>query len=675
MDPLQKKGIAEMVGLVWHFFGGGKDLRGHALFVSSSVLLAVAFIGALLLVLRSRGWRHWLLFVLYFWLVPLSMALGVWWLRPMVHPRYALMFSLPLFIGMSYTIITCFDGRTPAKLAGAFLAAALAATFALGLGIAYFDTGYYNDDVRGLARYLEPRSETNDLVVVHASDHAVGYYYDGSARITMVDPENAQAMASLGADLLGKERAFVGWPFGVPVGKVSQLPFLMETHGRLVDRRAFRGYSLETYELGEAPGSETLQLASADFEGVRLTGIFCQKETTADGAVCLALRWRLDQAVPQSYKAVVTLWDCEGRRLSATDMLLKNEWGLPTEHWTPGHESVDYYVVPIPIGTPPLSYRVTVGVYDAADLQRLSYLDEAGSSAGVDFLLGEVKVTGALGFERDPYGTRSTLELQVLAEPEIADGLALEGFAINDQPLRRMVSVTLRWRALRSDLPRYVPLLRFRQGDVIDTVVGSHLFEQQYPTSVWSQGEVVIEYRDVRYPADGRRATLEVETAGHAVALGEVAMEKGNAVFSVPLMQHSVGVQFGDFAELLGYDIDRLETRTDEKVGLTLYWRATSESPIVCSYTVFAHLLSQDGRLIGQHDGKPALGMRPTMSWVPGEIIADIHGMSFSESSYQGKAVIEVGLYESLTIKRVPMDNGRDHVILPTEIAVWPAQR
>jgi hypothetical protein len=262
-----------------------------------------------------------------------------------------------------------------------------------------------------------------------------------------------------------------------------------------------------------------------------------------------------------------------------------------------------------------------------------------------------------------------------LPEPEIADGLALEGFAIDDQPSRRMVGVTLQWRALSSKLPKLVPWIRFRQGNVVYAGAGSRLLEEQYPTTEWREGEVMIEHRDIRYPQDGNRAALEIAIGEHAVELAEIELEKIDAVFQVPPMQHSIGVQFGDFAKLLGYDIGGVEIRTNEKVSLSLYWQAISEKPILTRYSVFAHLLSEDGQLIGQHDGEPAGDMRPTLGWTAGEIIVDTHEMPFDDLTYEGKARIEVGLYESLTIERVVTEDGRDHIILPTEIMVRPKQQ
>jgi hypothetical protein len=129
-----------------------------------------------------------------------------------------------------------------------------------------------------------------------------------------------------------------------------------------------------------------------------------------------------------------------------------------------------------------------------------------------------------------------------------------------------------------------------------------------------------------------------------------------------------VRVRFGDFAELVGYGLPALEVTTAQPLPLTLYWRGL-EGTSATNYLVFTHLLSQDGRLIGQHDGAPAGGTRPTTGWVAGEIITDPHSMAFADAAYTGPAKIAVGLYDPAT-GRVLTDTGDDRVVLPVTLNV-----
>ena len=665
--PTLRMTLFKLASFIWHFFNGGNDLRHHHLFAPLSYLLAVVFTVALLLSIRADDQRRQTWITLCHQMIPLSMALAFSWWKPVIAPRYIIMFMIPLFILMGRAIVVSIGAGWPLKLAGLLLALTLAVVFALGLRIAFFDPTYFKDDARGLGQYLASQATANDVIITHPIDYSVEYYYNGDAPIAMIDPDDAQLIASLEEALRGKRRAFLAWPFGTPLDQPGLLPFLMEMSGRYAGGELFKGYRLRIYDLEQLPSLPRIRPTEADFGDLRLTGAFYQDHVLADDAICLALRWQLTRPTERAYKVVVILWDEAGRRLSGTDMLLTNpRWGLSTERWVSGEEQVNYYIVPVPLGTPPLSYRLTVGIYDAETMERLPFLDTNGNPAGDDFPLGEVKLAKAHDFERDPYGTRSHLSLQTLDEPEVADGLALEGFAINKKRARpqETVSVVLRWRALRDGLPRYVPRLRLRQGDAVWAEVGSTLFEERYPTTEWAEGEVVFEQRDFAYPPRVGRAVLEVKVAGRAVPLGEMELDTSGLVFEPPPMQHQVEVRFGGFAELLGYDLDKTEATTDDKVRLTLYWRAINEEPLTTSYTVFTQLLSEDGRLIGQHDGIPAGGERPTMSWVPGEVIADVHDMEFSDTEYRGKAVIEVGVYESLTVERVHTEDGHDHVIL-----------
>jgi hypothetical protein len=133
----------------------------------------------------------------------------------------------------------------------------------------------------------------------------------------------------------------------------------------------------------------------------------------------------------------------------------------------------------------------------------------------------------------------------------------------------------------------------------------------------------------------------------------------------------SLNVQLDNVAELIGYDLTSAEVNTSQGLGLTLYWRAL-EGARAADYWVFTHLMStpRDVRLIGQHDGVPGGGSRPTTGWTAGEVIADYHQMTFYETDYVGTAEIRVGLYDPATDARVPLEGGSHYVVLPITVTV-----
>jgi hypothetical protein len=133
-------------------------------------------------------------------------------------------------------------------------------------------------------------------------------------------------------------------------------------------------------------------------------------------------------------------------------------------------------------------------------------------------------------------------------------------------------------------------------------------------------------------------------------------------------------VTFGSFGRLTGYQLSSAQIVAGEPLVLTLYWQALEgQSPT--DYTVFTHLLSEDGSLIAQHDGPPAGGLAPTGQWEAGQAIEDTHPLAFSSGSadYVGPATVRVGFYDPANMSaRVGTSEGLDYVSLPVTVNVVP---
>ncbi len=85
---------------------------------------------------------------------------------------------------------------------------------------------------------------------------------------------------------------------------------------------------------------------------------------------------------------------------------------------------------------------------------------------------------------------------------------------------------------------------------------------------------------------------------------------------------------------------------------------------------VFVHLVSDDGRIVAQHDAVPVQWSRPTGGWVADEILVDVHPLTWQEPDFTGEAYLRVGLYNSETGVRVPWNDGADAFVLPTKVLV-----
>jgi hypothetical protein len=73
---------------------------------------------------------------------------------------------------------------------------------------------------------------------------------------------------------------------------------------------------------------------------------------------------------------------------------------------------------------------------------------------------------------------------------------------------------------------------------------------------------------------------------------------------------------------------------------------------------------------VAQHDSWPAAGARPTTGWIKDEIIVDDHLLTFAVADFTGTGQIEIGLYDQATGERVPLSDGSDHLLLPTQVVV-----
>jgi hypothetical protein len=115
---------------------------------------------------------------------------------------------------------------------------------------------------------------------------------------------------------------------------------------------------------------------------------------------------------------------------------------------------------------------------------------------------------------------------------------------------------------------------------------------------------------------------------------------------------HVVDVSLGEDVSLVGYTLRSASVHAGEPILLTLYW--VSDGPLSSDYHVFVHLLSATGQLVAQHDGIPAYSTRPVSTWQVGEIVHDDHMLFPSSDLAPGGYAISTGMYDGLTVQRLP---------------------
>jgi uncharacterized membrane protein len=124
--------------------------------------------------------------------------------------------------------------------------------------------------------------------------------------------------------------------------------------------------------------------------------------------------------------------------------------------------------------------------------------------------------------------------------------------------------------------------------------------------------------------------------------------------------EHQLDVAFDEGIRLTGYTV---ATTPDQNLSLTLFWRASGATKI--PYTVFAHLLDRDGKLVSQHDAPPEDGRKATTAWIAGEVVPDHLAIAIPPGFATTSGRLEIGLYDPATGHRLPAQvagNDADHV-------------
>lgn len=678
-EPVNWRFLLAQVG-VFHLTG----LPGALARPEVQILGGAVFAGLLLLWLwrlRDTAVRRQAFLLAAFWLLPLSMALSIWSLRSFSHPRYLIAFAIGL---LPFAAFLLFPGGKRdgllAKLLAGVVGVGLLTISILGLGYYFFDPDVAKDDVRGVARYLETAVSPNDLIVVPDIGWALEFEYNGRAPIVYPELANPDAMWQNFAEWTSSPRQIFTMMSATDNRDWQNvIPYALESAGAQVATTRFDGLVVRQYDIFRPVVRPQLDELTANFGDLQLLGAAIENDVAADSAITLALRWQKTGAnAPRSYLGL-RLLDVDGWLLRNSSSLLLDPAGRPTDFWQIDQLVTTYHVLPIPPGTPPLTYNLALGLAaEAGDggQRPFDLLDAAGSPQGQQLVLTDnLTLAAGLGLE-NPYRVKQLLPR--LSEPvTVAPGLSLVAAGLDRGEVGpgQSLLVSLEWLAATAPLADVRPQVVLRQGQT-DLVAASDAPAQgRYPTNLWAAGERVVEHRSLRIPADAAASTAVIAVVWDDlfVEIGTVDIAAEARLFAPPLISEPLAVQFGQTARLVGYDLPVEQVTAGDTVPLTLYWESLAEGDPV-SYTVFAHVLAEDGRLIGQHDAPPINGTRPTTGWVVGEYLIDPHPMTFREPDYVGAASIEVGLYDPKSGTRLLTADGQDHVILPVTLAVTASE-
>ncbi len=139
---------------------------------------------------------------------------------------------------------------------------------------------------------------------------------------------------------------------------------------------------------------------------------------------------------------------------------------------------------------------------------------------------------------------------------------------------------------------------------------------------------------------------------------------------SVTAPTHELSVPFGEAIILRGYDMDMEQVGPGGVLAVTLYWMA--EHAAARPYTVFTHLLDQNGNLVAQKDNWPVNGQWPPTCWQTDEVVVDPYTIPLPPDLLPGTYTLMVGLYDATTGARLLTSDGQDSLKLGDNLLIGP---
>ncbi|GAB4421106.1 MAG: hypothetical protein Fur0044_18410 [Anaerolineae bacterium] len=359
-----------------------------------------------------------LLFLLGWFLIPLTACFLILQRQPSFEPRYLILVTPALFlilgsgVGGQGSSVKCqvsgFTHHAPRTTLHASRLT-LFAIFLFALHSYYTNETYFKDDSAGVADWLAVETTADDLVYVDVP-HPFHYYaargnIAAPTRYLFVDIHTAAD--TLTREAAGRNRLFwITWR-GSDTDPRGVIPFLAQKYGQRLGQRDFRGYHVEWFSLPQAEAGFSLpaDLPSVNaafgdvlrLDGAAFGGYPPASETTPITHPAWAtLHFTLLRDTDVDYKVSLRLRGEDGRLVAQVDKDLLNDRHFRTSAWPltdPAlNGAINVYTLPLAADTPPGSYRLEVVVYNAQPPFPSEGVSGVESEDGAAAVLGHITI-------------------------------------------------------------------------------------------------------------------------------------------------------------------------------------------------------------------------------------------------------------------------------------------
>jgi len=124
---------------------------------------------------------------------------------------------------------------------------------------------------------------------------------------------------------------------------------------------------------------------------------------------------------------------------------------------------------------------------------------------------------------------------------------------------------------------------------------------------------------------------------------------------------HPLQADFGGELSLLGLALPDKDIMPGETLYFALYWQ--SQIAMDRNWSIFVHLVDEDGIIIAQRDRYPGQGLLATTLLKPGQTFADSYALPIPATAFGDvDAHLEIGLYDLQTGERLRLTSGQEAV-------------